>query len=37
VTVAWPRQVFEMKRQAVQGWDAQAPRALVAAHERGIS
>jgi hypothetical protein len=26
-----------MKRQAVQGWDAQAPRALVAAHERGIS
>jgi hypothetical protein len=29
--------VFESKRQAVQGWDAQAPRTLVAAHERGIS
>jgi two-component system sensor histidine kinase RegB len=37
VTVAWTRQVFESKRQAVQGWDAQAPRTLVAAHERGIS
>jgi two-component system sensor histidine kinase RegB len=37
VTVTWPRQVFESKRQAVQGWDAQAPRTLVAAHERGIS
>jgi two-component system, sensor histidine kinase RegB len=37
VTVTWPRQVFESKRQTVQGWDAQAPRTLVAAHERGIS
>ena len=32
-----PPGVFESKRQAVQGWDAQAPRTLVAAHERGIS
>jgi len=37
VTVSWPRQVFESKRQTTQGWDAQAPKALVAAHERGIS
>jgi two-component system sensor histidine kinase RegB len=37
VTVSWPRQVFESKRQTAQGWDAQAPKTLVAAHERGIS
>jgi two-component system sensor histidine kinase RegB len=36
VTVSWPRQVFESKRQTAQGWDAQAPKTLVAAHERGI-
>jgi two-component system sensor histidine kinase RegB len=37
VTVSWPRQQFESKRQTTQGWEAQAPKALVAAHERGIS
>jgi two-component system sensor histidine kinase RegB len=37
VTVTWPRPLFESKRRAAAGWEAQAPRALVAAHERSIS
>ncbi len=37
VTVTWPRALFESKRRAAAGWEAQAPRTLVAAHERGIS
>lgn len=36
VTVTWPRSTFESQRRTETGWDAQAPRALVAAHERSI-
>jgi two-component system, sensor histidine kinase RegB len=36
VGVTWPRQLFESKLRSLQGWDAQAPRTLVDAHERGI-
>jgi two-component system, sensor histidine kinase RegB len=36
VTVTWPRATFESPRGTETGWDAQAPRRLVAAHERSI-
>ena len=36
VTVTWPRRVFESKLRSLHGWDAQAPRTLVDAHDRGI-
>ena len=36
VTVTWPRPMFESKLRSLHGWEAQAPRALVAAHERSI-
>src|SRR5262245_29267574 len=36
VTVTWPRPLFESKLRRLDGWDAQAPRTLVDAHDRGI-